>query len=83
MRLDTRLERGFEILETDHHALDGLLAGFADGANGVLRAEGEARRTAAGGFANDLERLERLLDRHLVDEEEIIAPVILRTGFAG
>ncbi|MFT6944794.1 MAG: hypothetical protein ACJAUW_001372, partial [Yoonia sp.] len=31
----------------------------------------------------ELRKLERLLDRHLVDEEELIVPVILRFGSAG
>ena len=75
--LDTRVARGFDLLEADHAAMDGLLQDFAEGANGVLQG-GEV-----GPFLDRLERFSGLLDRHLVDEEEIIVPVILHTGFRG
>ena len=68
------LERGFEILDADHHALDEELAAFAGSANAVLRG-GEA-----GPLAERLADLERFLGRHLEDEEDLIVPVILRAG---
>ena len=40
-------------------------------------------QTAAGRFRDELAHLEQLLDRHLIDEEELIVPVILRYGSAG
>ncbi len=82
---DARIIRGFDILDSDHHALDGLLDDFVKGANGVLqrRDERATLQTAAGRFASDLDRLERLIDRHLTDEEDLIVPVILRHGTAG
>ncbi|MCT8162020.1 hemerythrin domain-containing protein [Pseudoruegeria sp. SHC-113] len=76
-KLDARIERGFELLERDHEAMDGLLHGMANGANALLQG-GEA-----GVFADQLAEFTRLLDRHLVDEEEIIVPVILKSGFRG
>ena len=50
--LDARLGQGFDILDSDHHALDGLLNGFAEGANAALQAEGAPARheAAAGGY---------------------------------
>ncbi len=80
--LDTRLERGFEMLETDHHAIDGLLSRFADSANAVLRGDGEVRDSTAA-FHREHLAFRALLDRHLTDEEELIVPVILETGFEG
>ena len=79
---DARLGQGFEILDADHHALDGHLDAFASDANAALRALGDedALRTGAGRFHEGLLRLERFLDRHLTDEEELIVPVILRDG---
>lgn len=77
IQLDGRLERGFELLEIDHDAMDGLLQEFAGSANAVLRG-GEA-----GAFLSTLERFAGLLERHLVDEEEIVVPVVLHTGFQG
>ena len=73
-RLAPELERGFVILDADHHALDEELAGFAEAANDAIRG-GEA-----GPLAGRLAGLERFLDRHLTDEEELIVPVILRAG---
>ena len=75
--LDARLERGFELLESDHGAMDGLLHQMAEGANAVLQG-GEV-----GPFLDRLSGFGTLLERHLTDEEEIVVPVILDTGFKG
>jgi hypothetical protein len=82
---DARLERGFDILDADHHALDTYLGRFADEANAALRAvkDEDALRTEAGRFHEGLLRLGSFLDRHLTDEEDLIVPVILRDGEAG
>lgn len=82
---DARIIRGFDILDGDHHALDGLLDDFVKGANGVLQQRGDrsALQTAADDFSTRLDRLERLIDRHLTDEEDLIVPVILHHGTAG
>ncbi|MDA7428100.1 hemerythrin domain-containing protein [Primorskyibacter aestuariivivens] len=75
--MEARLERGFTLLDADHHALDGLLARFTEAANGVLRG-GEPGR-----FHTELKGFAQLIDRHLVDEEELIVPVILKHGVGG
>lgn len=80
---DSRLDRGFAMLDADHHALDGQLAGFVTRANAVLQAEGAARQTATGRFLDELGTLAPLLERHLTDEEDLIVPVLLRYGEAG
>jgi hemerythrin-like domain-containing protein len=82
---DRRIKRGFDILDKDHHDLDSLLSDFVGGANGVIHSGDNAAKLheGAGKFQNELRKLERLLDRHLVDEEELIVPVILRFGSAG
>lgn len=74
---DPRVETGFELLDADHQAMDGVLHDMAGAANAVL--EGGA----PGVFADHLTRFGRLLDRHLQDEEEIVVPVILKSGFDG
>ncbi len=83
--LDPRLTRGFEILDRDHHAIDGHLEAFAQDANVALRAV--AARTghedATAAFRKGLTRLEGFLDRHLTDEEELVVPVLLRFAPAG
>jgi iron-sulfur cluster repair protein YtfE (RIC family) len=82
MQKDKRISKGFDILDADHHALDEFLASFVTSANGVLQASGgqDKLQDAAGAFQSELTRLEKLLNRHLVDEEELVVPVILRYG---
>ena len=80
--LDQRLAQGFEMLDTDHHALDGHIHALAEATNAVLGA------LKSGAPVQDhLGRLERaqsafrgFLDRHLADEEEIVVPLILEYG---
>nr|WP_121629248.1 hemerythrin domain-containing protein [Tropicibacter alexandrii] len=77
-RKDTRLERGFDILDRDHHALDGLLNRFTEGANGLIQ-----RKTEPGAFREEVVAFEGFLLRHLEDEEDLIVPVILKHGADG
>ena len=79
---DARIEKGFGILDQDHHDLDVFLSGFVERANEVIGVGSDHGKlqTSAGRFRDELEKLERLLDRHLVDEEELVVPVILRYG---
>lgn len=80
--MDARIESGFAILDKDHHTLDAFLQKFVEGANMVLRTADDTTRlqTAAGRLHTQLTDLERLLDRHLQDEEDLIVPLILRYG---
>lgn len=82
---DPRVSRGFDILDRDHHALDAELERFVAGANGVLRAADSPVDLVdlAGRFRDDLARLEGFIDRHLIDEEELVVPVILKYGMDG
>jgi iron-sulfur cluster repair protein YtfE (RIC family) len=80
-RLERRLEHGFQMLETDHHAIDGLLHRFTTAANAVLTGwQGPTHATATGAFLTDLQGIGTLLDRHLTDEEDLIVPTILHHG---
>ena len=82
-RQDSRVAAGFEILDRDHHAIDGHLAAFVAGANDVLQeATGSAAAATdpAGAFHGTLTRFGELLERHLTDEEELVVPVILKYG---
>jgi len=81
--LDPRIEAGFDILDRDHQAMDGLLSGFADIANAVIRAEDASRRDALGDLDAGLVQFAAMLDRHLNDEEDLIVPVILKSGGGG
>lgn len=81
MGLEERLVPGFDLLDSDHHALDGELHEMATDTNtmlGHLRArEAVPGRDAAGRLETRLTRFAGFLDRHLIDEEELVVPVIL------
>jgi len=83
--LDTRLEHGFDLLDSDHHDLDAHLSDFAGNANAVIRAvaEGAPHDAALGIFSEGLAGTARFLDRHLTDEEDLIVPVLLKHGSSG
>lgn len=77
---ETRLAHGFDLLDADHHALDSQLAALTDAANTHLRALQDRNadtKASAGAMLKRLDGFERFLDRHLVDEEELVVPVIL------
>lgn len=76
---DHRLGRGFDILDADHHVIDGLIHELAADANALaaaLKGTGEIAR-AAETLAARLHKTLGGLIRHLDDEEEIIIPLIL------
>lgn len=79
---DPRIARAFDILDHDHHALDAHLNAFVETANGALRPEQQDDRAVAK-FLDNLDSLERFIERHLIDEEEIVVPVILKYGAGG
>jgi iron-sulfur cluster repair protein YtfE (RIC family) len=82
---DARLAAGFDLLDADHHALDGGLHALADATNGVLRGlDADARAIdPAARLKAELDRFALFLDRHLTDEEELVVPVILEYRGAG
>lgn len=84
-RMEPRLARGFDMLETDHVAIHAALERFQEDANAMLRALAEAGkettgRKILGGMEAELGDLGALLDRHLTDEEDLVAPIILDKG---
>jgi iron-sulfur cluster repair protein YtfE (RIC family) len=83
--LDPRIAAGFDLLDADHHALDGAIHALAGSTNAVLQAifDGTPADVAAAGLDAELARFAHLLDRHLVDEEELVVPVILDHPEAG
>jgi hypothetical protein len=82
---ETRLKRGFDILDADHHQIHDALALNAETANVFLRALRESedrRRFAADAYADANQALVAMLTRHLDDEEDLIIPLILDRGDA-
>ena len=82
--LDSRLEQGFEILDRDHHALDGHIHALAESTNAVLRkiAAGEDDEKEAVTLLEAQRAFRNFLHRHLDDEEDLVVPVILEYGAA-
>lgn len=72
--LEGSLQRGFDLLDQDHHALDDIMQRFGEMANVVLQGN------EAGPFYEVLLKFEGFLDRHLTDEEELVVPVLLKHG---
>lgn len=85
-RAESRLKRGFDILDRDHHHIHDALETNAETANAFLRALGggeDRQRFAADAYAGQNERLMAMLARHLDDEEDLIVPLILDRGEHG
>lgn len=80
--LEPGLARGFDILDRDHHALEGDLYRLVDATNRLLRAEPIRLRDRAGALHRDLARFTGFLDRHLVDEEDLVVPILLKNAAA-
>lgn len=79
--LDARISQGFDILDRDHHLIDARLQDFSLKANDVLQGmqSGESHAMARlGPLGDELSALNGFLDRHLIDEEELIVPVLLK-----
>ena len=83
LKLQPKLQRGFDILDRDHHAIHDALDRFQAGAVGALNAlqagPDDPKRPIAE-VLEELRRMDRLLDRHLFDEEEIVIPIMLDAG---
>ena len=81
-RLDQDLSAGFDLLERNNHASDAQLAILANQANAVPRllSQGKLARGEAAAFDGVLAGLDRFVDRHLIDEEDLIVPVLLHHG---
>ena len=80
---ESRLARGFEILDSDHHAIHDALERNADAGSAFLRAlqqDADAQRLAADAYADANAGLVAMLRRHLTDEEDLIIPLILERG---
>lgn len=82
---EERLARGFDVLESDHHAIHADMDRTAETANALLRAltgEADALRRCGDAYAAASGALLKGLIRHLDDEEDLIVPLILDRGEA-
>ena len=80
--LDPRMERGFDLLEADHHAIHDALETTVASARGLLASLTGPNRDArvADTHADHAAMLTRLLLRHLADEEDLVIPAMLEHG---
>jgi hypothetical protein len=78
---EPRLLRGFEVLEGDHELIHGRIERTIEAANAFLASEaGDPSRFAADAYAAAADTLLAGLLRHLLDEEDLIVPLILERG---
>ena len=79
-KAEPRLARGFELLDQDHHALELHIHAMADATNALLRTLAAApadSKAAAAAVLDHSTRFGRFINRHLLDEEDLVVPVIL------
>jgi hemerythrin-like domain-containing protein len=80
---DDRLARGFDVLESDHHAIHASMDRVAETANALLRAlsgGADTLRSCGDDYTDASGALLKGLTRHLDDEEDLIVPLILDRG---
>jgi hemerythrin-like domain-containing protein len=83
---ETRLARGFEVLEGDHQTIHQSIDRTVETANSFLRApvnDKDPLRAAGDSYAAANDALLHQLRRHLGDEEDLIIPLILDRTEAG
>ncbi|TDT76902.1 hemerythrin HHE cation binding domain-containing protein [Litoreibacter halocynthiae] len=83
---DGRFDAGLETLETDHLALDNVLDRFTRQANRVVKLtqldEAQAYEES-GALLETASEIEAFLARHLVDEEDLVVPILLHHKLRG
>ena len=82
-RVEPRLGRGFDVLETDHEVIHATMDRLAEAATGFMGTDAGDRdkmRFAGDAYADAGDALMRMLDRHLGDEEDLVIPLILDRG---
>ncbi|WP_295813543.1 hemerythrin domain-containing protein [uncultured Nitratireductor sp.] len=79
-KAETRMKRGFELLDNDHHVIHEALGRNAETGSRFLQAlqsDHDRQRFAGDAYAMENEALLNMLLRHLEDEEDLIIPLIL------
>ena len=83
---DSRFDQGLETLETDHLALDDVLDRFTRQANRVVKLTQLDESQAydeSGTLLDTASEIEAFLARHLVDEEDLVVPILLHHKLRG
>ncbi|WP_159587899.1 hemerythrin domain-containing protein [Chelativorans xinjiangense] len=85
-KAERRLQRGFDILDSDHHVIHDALERNGEKGRELLRAlkeNADRQLFAADAYADENTRLIDMLARHLHDEEDLIIPLMLDRGEGG
>lgn len=79
---EPRIARGFDILAADHVALETRLHAFVTSSDATVTAldHGADTLEPCASLKTALDGLSGVLHRHLLDEEDLIVPVLLRFG---
>ena len=83
---DPRFDVGLDILEKDHHELDAVLEHFVEVARRTIKLAQLDEKQAFDEAAKVLgatQIIEKFLERHLRDEEELAVPIILHHRLRG
>lgn len=83
---DSRFDAGLQILENDHLVLDEVLNDFTDAAIRTLtfiKSDEKAAFDEVGRVYEGAQIIEKLLTRHLQDEEELAVPIIIHHKLRG
>lgn len=86
MAADDRFIDGLEMLEADHHEMDGLLDGLVQSSNRFIKLMDLSRQDAPNELPDVLtnaQAIQRFLDRHLTDEEDLTVPILLHHKLRG
>lgn len=86
MAADDRFIDGLEMLEADHHEMDGLLDGLVQSSNRFIKLMDLSRQDAPSELPDVLtnaQAIQRFLDRHLTDEEDLTVPILLHHKLRG
>lgn len=79
---DTRIARGFDILNADHIALETRLQRFSKTSRATVAALADGADTVdpSAALMTAIDGLSRQLQRHLLDEEDLVIPLLLHFG---
>lgn len=83
---DDRFDHGLDTLESDHEVLDETINRLTRQANRAIKLvqlDETQARSEAGVLHDTAAGLERFLERHLEDEEDLIVPILLHHKLRG
>jgi len=86
MKVDDRFDHSINMLECDHEVLDEVLNAFTNRANRAIKLatlDPSQLYDEVGQLHAHTAAINRFLNRHLADEEEIVVPIVLHHKLRG